>query len=158
VAERLQIFLFFQTCPTVGFQPVPHCISIFTIMAVGGGRLNDVYFGPGFSGAEIEAALKCADINYERYDYIEGKISELLARGHVIARFNGRMELGPRALGNHSILYPATDPTVNDWLNKRLGRTEFMPFTPGDAGGICRQMLREFERRGVHRQIYDDYF
>ena len=40
------------------------------------------------------------------------------------------MEYGPRALGNRSILYQATDPSVNDWLNKRLKRTEFMPFAP----------------------------
>jgi len=40
------------------------------------------------------------------------------------------MEYGPRALGNRSILYQATDPTVNDWLNERLNRTEFMPFAP----------------------------
>jgi carbamoyltransferase len=40
------------------------------------------------------------------------------------------MEYGPRALGNRSILYQATDPTVNDWLNRRLQRTEFMPFAP----------------------------
>lgn len=95
-----------------------------------GRRLDDVYFGPGFSEAEIEAALKRADIRYERFENIERKIAELLAQGHVIARFNGRMEFGPRALGNRSILYPAIDPTVNDWLNKRLGRTEFMPFAP----------------------------
>jgi carbamoyltransferase len=40
------------------------------------------------------------------------------------------MEYGPRALGNRSILYSATDRSVNDWLNKRLQRTEFMPFAP----------------------------
>jgi carbamoyltransferase len=40
------------------------------------------------------------------------------------------MEFGPRALGNRSILYPATDTSVNDWLNKQLGRNEFMPFAP----------------------------
>ena len=40
------------------------------------------------------------------------------------------MEYGPRALGNRSILYQPTDPSVNDWLNKRLVRTEFMPFAP----------------------------
>lgn len=95
-----------------------------------GSRLNDVYFGPGYSEQEIEAALKRADIKYKHFDYIERKIAELLAEGHVIARFNGRMEFGPRALGNRSILYPAVDPSVNDWLNKRLGRTEFMPFAP----------------------------
>ena len=43
---------------------------------------------------------------------------------------NGRMEYGPRALGNRSILYRSTEPEVNQWLNQRLGRTEFMPFAP----------------------------
>ena len=40
------------------------------------------------------------------------------------------MEYGPRALGNRSILYHAREPEVNQWLNQRLGRTEFMPFAP----------------------------
>ena len=40
------------------------------------------------------------------------------------------MEYGPRALGNRSILYKPSDPAVNDWLNKNLKRTEFMPFAP----------------------------
>ena len=40
------------------------------------------------------------------------------------------MEYRPRALGNRSILYRATEPEVNHWLNQRLGRTEFMPFAP----------------------------
>jgi len=40
------------------------------------------------------------------------------------------MEYGPRALGNRSILYHAREPEVNQWLNTRLGRTEFMPFAP----------------------------
>jgi carbamoyltransferase len=57
-------------------------------------------------------------------------IAELIAAGRVVARFNGRMEFGPRALGNRSILYHCADASVNDWLNKRLDRTEFMPFAP----------------------------
>ena len=40
------------------------------------------------------------------------------------------MEFGPRALGNRSILYQPTDPSVQDWLNELLDRTEFMPFAP----------------------------
>ena len=40
------------------------------------------------------------------------------------------MEYGPRALGNRSILYDPTDNSINDWLNKRLHRTETMPFAP----------------------------
>jgi carbamoyltransferase len=40
------------------------------------------------------------------------------------------MEFGPRSLGNRSILYHCSDASVNEWLNKRLDRTEFMPFAP----------------------------
>ena len=40
------------------------------------------------------------------------------------------MEFGPRSLGNRSILYPATEPSVNNWLNHKLKRSEFMPFAP----------------------------
>lgn len=57
-------------------------------------------------------------------------VAELLAGGSVVARFDGPMEFGPRALGNRSILYHCNDPSVNDWLNKQLRRTEFMPFAP----------------------------
>lgn len=97
-----------------------------------GQTLNDVYFGPDFSKEQIEKAIQNAGdgLSYEYHDDIEKKVAQLLAENNVVARFNGRMEFGPRALGNRSILYPAVDPTVNDWLNKRLKRTEFMPFAP----------------------------
>ncbi len=48
----------------------------------------------------------------------------------VVGFFNGRMEFGPRALGARSILCHARDASTNDWLNDRLGRSEFMPFAP----------------------------
>jgi len=74
--------------------------------------------------------LQESQLAFERYDPIEPKIAQLIAGGKVVARFNGRMEYGPRALGNRSILYHAKEPEVNQWLNQRLGRTEFMPFAP----------------------------
>jgi len=93
-------------------------------------RINDVYFGPSYSADEIVDALKRAQLPFTHYQPIEPKIAMLLAAGKVVARFDGRMEYGPRALGNRSILYHAKEPTVNQWLNQRLGRTEFMPFAP----------------------------
>jgi len=89
-----------------------------------------VYFGPDFSEKNIEKALKKYGLTYKKYKNIEAKIAGLLADKKIIGRFNGRMEYGPRALGNRSILYEAKDRSVNDWLNKRLKRTEFMPFAP----------------------------
>jgi carbamoyltransferase len=93
-------------------------------------RLHDVYFGPEYSEKEMEDGLQKARMEYTRPAEIEVEIARLVHEGKVVARFNGRMEYGPRALGNRSILYHTIDPTVNDWLNKRLKRTEFMPFAP----------------------------
>jgi carbamoyltransferase len=93
-------------------------------------RLEHVYLGPEYDDVAIGRALRAAGLAARRFDPIEPQIARLLADGRVVARFTGRMEFGPRALGNRSILYHGSDPGVNDWLNKRLQRTEFMPFAP----------------------------
>lgn len=92
--------------------------------------LKDAYLGPGFTDDEIEDALKQEGITPEKPANLEKSVAELLVEGKIVARFNGRMEYGPRALGNRSILYHAKDPSVNLWLNTQLKRTEFMPFAP----------------------------
>ncbi len=92
--------------------------------------LDHVFLGPEFSERDIAKALDDAGVEYGRSKNLETEIAEQLAHNKVVARFAGRMEYGPRALGNRSILYRPDDPAVNDWLNERLGRTEFMPFAP----------------------------
>ena len=92
--------------------------------------LQDAYLGPGFTDEEIEEALKQENLAPEKPDDLEKSVAKLLVEGKIVARFNGRMEYGPRALGNRSILYHAKDPSVNLWLNTQLKRTEFMPFAP----------------------------
>jgi carbamoyltransferase len=92
--------------------------------------LRHVYLGPAYTDREIEDALKATQIPYRYCTNIEAELANLLAASYVVARFNGRMEYGPRALGNRSILYTPTDRSVNDWLNECLRRTEFMPFAP----------------------------
>ena len=93
-------------------------------------RYSNVYFGQDFSDMDIEESLKGAGLTFEKHDAIEPIIARLIHEGKVVARFAGRMEYGPRSLGNRSILYRASEPEVNQWLNQRLGRTEFMPFAP----------------------------
>ncbi len=92
--------------------------------------LENVYFGPGFSDREIRDELENAGLPFGAPRDLPGEIARRIHQGQVIGRFAGRMEYGPRALGNRSILYHAREPEVNQWLNKRLGRTEFMPFAP----------------------------
>lgn len=88
------------------------------------------YLGPEIHPSDAAAALHEANLPAERPEDLPAAVSERLADGKVVAVCRGRMEYGPRALGNRSILYHTADPTVNDWLNKRLKRSEFMPFAP----------------------------
>ncbi len=105
-------------------------------------RLKDAYLGPGFSPAEMRSALEQSGMSFVELPdgRLEHRVAELLHAGNIVARFAGRMEFGPRALGNRSILYPARDPEVNDWLNQQLKRSEFMPFAPitlAEHAGDC---------------------
>lgn len=92
--------------------------------------LPTVYLGPDYTNRQILNALRQYRVKFQRPRNVEREIARRIAERNVVARFNGRMEYGPRALGNRSILYEARDKSVNDWLNKRLRRTEFMPFAP----------------------------
>jgi carbamoyltransferase len=92
--------------------------------------IRSVYYGPQFTDRQIEQALDAENMLYERPHHLAAELARLLHQGWVVARFDGRLEYGPRALGNRSILYHGRDPTVNAWLNQRLRRSEFMPFAP----------------------------
>ena len=92
--------------------------------------LSNVFLGPSYSNSQIEQDLKNYGVVYYKPDDSNLEVASILANGNTLARFDGRLEYGPRALGNRSILYQTTDKTVNKWLNKKLKRTEFMPFAP----------------------------
>jgi carbamoyltransferase len=92
-------------------------------------RLETLYLGRDF-GAGIDAALEASP----KVRRLEGPPAEtaarLIAAGGIVAIYAKGMEYGPRALGARSILAGATDAAINDTLNKRLARSEFMPFAP----------------------------
>ena len=92
--------------------------------------LQTAYLGPAFTDQQHYKALSLADLPRVNQQGSVDRVVDLLCAGKVVARFDGAMEWGPRALGNRSILVRPDDPTVNTWLNDRLQRTEFMPFAP----------------------------
>jgi len=92
--------------------------------------MDHAYYGPEFSETEIGDALEAAGLRYRRVEDIDAAVARRILRKQTVARFTGRMEYGPRALGHRSILFHTADPSVNDWLNERLERSEFMPFAP----------------------------
>jgi len=98
-------------------------------------KLKDVYIGPEWSDSAITALLDGTDIQYR--SYLDGdatfmeNIAARLRDGQVIGWFQGRMEFGPRALGNRSILADPRDPSMRDRVNNLVKQREgFRPFAP----------------------------
>ena len=95
--------------------------------------LKDVYFGPQYSTERIEHVLKAEGLS-EKAQYCQNiaqVVGEHVANGKIIAWFDGRMEFGPRALGNRSILADASDWRMVSRINEKIKhRTWWMPFAP----------------------------
>ena len=72
-------------------------------------------------------------------------VARAIIGGNVVGLFQGRMEFGPRALGNRTILADPRDKRINDVLNKRLSRTEFMPFAPVILEDFASQVLIDYQ-------------
>jgi carbamoyltransferase len=95
--------------------------------------LADLYFGPKFDEDYVREALRKEGLlsSAESHSDIEGVIGDLLSKGKIVARFNGRLEWGPRALGNRSILADARDLKVVRKTNFAIKHRDFwMPFAP----------------------------
>ncbi|ATX79589.1 carbamoyltransferase [Mariprofundus aestuarium] len=99
--------------------------------------MNNIYLGTAITDESAEEALNEAGISYQRPENMAKAAAELLASGKVVARACGGMEYGPRALGNRTVMAPCSDPEINDWLNKKFQRTEFMPFAPVILEDYC---------------------
>jgi carbamoyltransferase len=93
--------------------------------------LADLYYGAHYSNEYIKRLIEDRNIKAEFIDEIDAEIAELMSKGKIIARFSGRDEWGPRALGNRSILADPQDTNVIRKLNKAIKMRDFwMPFAP----------------------------
>lgn len=94
-------------------------------------KMRDVYLGSGFPDEEVEERLMRYNIRYEFHKNIEEVTADLLARGNIIGWFQGRMEFGPRALGNRSILADPRMKGMMDKVNRSVKfRENWRPFAP----------------------------
>jgi carbamoyltransferase len=90
-----------------------------------------VYWGPSFDDEAIESALRTYKLRYTRTGDPASAAAELLSQGKILGWFQGRMEFGPRALGNRSILADPRDPEMNAKVNNAVKFREWWrPFAP----------------------------
>jgi carbamoyltransferase len=95
-------------------------------------KMEHAYWGPEYDNSEIEEALKAfPDLNYHKSDDIFSETAQLLALGKIVGWFQGRSEIGPRALGNRSILADPSRPDMKDRINNQVKHREpWRPFAP----------------------------
>lgn len=108
--------------------------------------VHNVFWGDGYEESDLEAALRRADLAYTRMANAPREIAECIAAGNLVARFDGRMEWGPRALGNRSVLALTTDAGTVARLNGCLRRNDFMPFAPAVLHEDAAEFVVDFEK------------
>ena len=100
--------------------------------------LETACLGPALDDAEARRCVESRGFPHGAPAHPDGELVAALARGLPVVRCVSRMEFGPRALGNRSVLAPADDVAITDLLSRALDRDDFMPFAP---------MLREEDAR-----------
>ncbi len=110
--------------------------------------LPHAFWGDGFSRGEILDVLRKYELDFRELD--DQRIPEVIARciynKRIVARFHDRMEWGPRALGNRSILCDSTMQDITETLNAMLKRSDFMPFAPALLDEDAEQFLVGYEK------------
>ncbi len=106
-------------------------------------QMRGAYLGPAFSDTEIEGFLKQHGIPYERLDAKDRfkRVAGILGDEKIVGWFNGRMEFGPRALGNRSILGDPRSPRMQAQMNIKIKfREGFRPFAPS----VLRERVNDY--------------
>jgi carbamoyltransferase len=107
--------------------------------------LRSPYLGSAYGDMEILEALNGSKVKYQKIDAPEDIAAELILEGKVIGWFQGRSEIGPRALGNRSILASPFIPGMKDKINKTIKfRESFRPFCPSI---LSEDLDKLFERK-----------
>ncbi len=112
-------------------------------VADGRDGMEGAYLGPAFAQQEIEQRLSALGARFEVVsdDELLDAVAEELADGRAVGWFQGRMEFGPRALGNRSILGDPRSPTMQSVLNLKVKyRESFRPFAPA----VLRERVAEW--------------
>lgn len=111
--------------------------------AVPGYALGNLYLGPRFSEKDLVSTLKKSGISFRPVEDPAKVAAGLIMKGEIVLWFRGRMEVGPRALGNRSILARPDRTEIKDRLNLALKkRVWYQPFCPSILSDDAASLLR----------------
>lgn len=94
-------------------------------------EMTNIYYGPEYEASEIHQLLEQNKVDYHRPDDLERYVAKAIADGQLVGWFQGRLEIGPRALGHRSILADPRNEASRDRVNKYVKhREKWRPFAP----------------------------
>jgi carbamoyltransferase len=106
-------------------------------------EMQGAYLGPEFSNLDIELAVKKYNApfrTFQNFDELVSQTAKIIDEGNVVGWFQERMEFGPRALGNRSILGDARNAEMQKKLNLKIKfREGFRPFAPSVVAEDCKE-------------------
>jgi carbamoyltransferase len=108
-------------------------------------KMEHVYLGPSYTNEQCIAACKACEhaLDRELVDDAPARAAQLLADGNPLAWFQGRMEFGPRALGNRSILGDPSTAAIADRINEQIKyRERWRPFCPSMLDTVAEDILQ----------------
>lgn len=104
--------------------------------------LDNVFFGQSFPDRDGERAMKKAGLKVQRPSDVVSLVAETLSHGKIVGWFQGRSELGARALGHRSILADPRKGEMKDFVNARVKHREwFRPFAPAVMASRAREIF-----------------
>ena len=107
---------------------------------------KNIYFGPDFSNEEILEVLERRGAKFEKCEDISYRVAELIAKGKIVCWFEGRMEMGARALGGRSILADPTRSYMSDKINMIVKHREvWRPFACSVLEEFCDSIFENYE-------------
>ncbi len=123
-----------------------HDISLHKDVSTELYRFKTTFIGPDYAD-EVESFLNTVGAEFEvrLMDQPAKEIAQLINDNVIIGFWHGAMEWGPRALGHRSMILNTFDRKVNDTLNQRLNRTEFMPFAPSVIDYMVKTYMPAYE-------------
>ncbi|SDE99228.1 carbamoyltransferase family protein [Halorientalis regularis] len=146
----------------VFIQPVANDAGL----AIGGGFIDEspadvepmqtAYWGPSYERASIEATLEKNKVEYTEPEDITKTVAERLADGKIVGWFQGALEMGPRALGNRSILADPRTEASRDRVNKYVKHREgWRPFAPSLLESAADKYLQNWEESSFMIKTFD---
>lgn len=109
-------------------------------------KLEQVYFGRAYSNQDIEKELGRHRVRFSYFNDIEKEAAKILCAGKVIGWVQGRMEMGPRALGNRSVIADPRNAAVKELINKHLKKRDwFVPFAPSIIEEDSHAFIKDFD-------------